>query len=166
MKKSIHLVLIGLVLLSGVGAGTIPPMDTSTENHRPEAPTITGPTSVKVGNGYTWSFNSTDPDGDNITYYIDWGDVCGGAEWHGPYPPGLAIEMDHIYRAENILLINSMAVDEHGAESNMTYFEVNISKSVSLDGIVLRLFERFPTIFLVLRHLFEEETSSFFLSLS
>ncbi len=156
MKKSISLSLIGLVLLSGLSAGAILPLNTSTENHRPEAPSITGPTSVKVGNGYTWSFNSTDPDGDNITYYVDWGDVCGGAEWHGPYPPGVAIEMDHIYRAENILLINSLAVDEHGSESNRTYFEVTITKSVSHDCVFLRLFERFPNLFLVLRLFFEK----------
>ncbi len=148
--------MLGLLLVSGVAAGTLLPKNSVTENHRPEAPTITGPTSVKIGNGYTWSFNSTDPDGDNLTYYVDWGDVCGGAEWHGPYPPSVAIDMDHIYMAENILLINSMAVDEHGQESNMTYFQVNITKSISLDCMFQRLFERFPIFFLVLRHFSEE----------
>lgn len=145
-----------MVLLGGVGAGAILPRDTSTENHRPEAPTITGPTSVKVGIGYTWSFNSTDPDGDNLTYYVDWSDVCGGAEWHGPYPSGVAIEMDHTYLVKNILIINSLAVDENGAESNMTYFEVNITKSVSLGGMFMRLLQRFPNLFPMLRHFIEE----------
>ncbi|MFA5103076.1 MAG: hypothetical protein WC525_07965 [Candidatus Thermoplasmatota archaeon] len=156
MKKRIALSLIGMVLLSGVGAGAIIPRSAWIENHRPDAPTITGPTSVKVGIGYTWSFNSTDPDGDNLTYYVDWGDVCGGAEWHGPYPSGVAIEMDHTYLVKNILIINSMAVDENGAESNMTYFEVAITTSVSLGCMFMRLLQRFPHLFSVLRCFIEE----------
>ena len=156
MKKCIALSLMGLILLSGVGAGAILPRNASMENHRPEAPTITGPTSVKVGIGDTWCFNSTDPDGDNLTYYVDWGDVCGGAEWHGPYPSGVAIEMDHTYLVKNKFIINSMAVDENGAESNMTYFEVAITKSVSLGGMFMRLLPWFSHLFPVLRHVIEE----------
>lgn len=155
MKKSIVVSLMMMVLISGGAAGTPLLMNASMENHRPDAPTISGPTSVKIGLGHTWSFNSTDPDGDNLTYYVDWGDVCGGAEWHGPYPSGVAINMDHTYQVVNVLLINSMAVDEHGAESNMTYFEVNITISVSLDCMFQRLFERFPYFFLILGHFFE-----------
>jgi hypothetical protein len=135
MNEIIPLSMIGMLLLGGAGVGAMIPMNTSTNNHAPEAPTIDGPVSVKVGNAYTWSFHSTDPDGDNITYYVDWGDECGGAEWHGPFPSGETIEMEHTYMSKNTLLINSLVVDENGAESNMTYFEVNISKSISLDGI-------------------------------
>ena len=156
MKKSISLSLIGMLLMSGAGVGTSISLNASTDNHAPEAPTIDGPVSVKVGTGYTWSFHSTDPDGDNITYYVDWGDECGGAEWHGPFPSGVTAELVHTYMSKNTLLINSMAVDENGAESNMTYFEVNISKSVSLDVFGMRLLERYPHIFPVLRHFFEE----------
>jgi hypothetical protein len=156
MMKIIAVLLLGIVLVSGVAASPLVPMSVSMENHRPEAPTVTGPTSVRFGFGDTWSFNATDPDGDNLTYYVDWGDVCGGAEWHGPYPSGVAIDMDHTYMVVNVLLINSMAVDEHGAESNMTYFEVNITKSVSLKYMSLGFFARFPYLFLILGHFFEE----------
>ena len=156
MMKIIAVLLLGIVLMSGVAASPLFPINASIENHRPEAPTVTGPTSVRFGFGNTWSFNATDPDGDNLTYYVDWGDVCGGAEWHGPYPSGVAIDMDHTYMVVNVLLINSMAVDEHGAESNMTYFEVNITKSVSLNYMSLGLFARFPYLFLILGHFFEE----------
>ena len=153
MKKTLPLSLITIILLSGVDTGAILPRNTFVENHRPEAPTITGPTRVKVGIRHTWSFNSTDPDGDNLTYYVDWGDVCGGAEWHGLYPSGVTIDINHTYLVENILIINSMAVDENGAESNMTYFEVTITKSVSLECIFIRLLQRFPNAFPLLRQL-------------
>jgi hypothetical protein len=118
------------------------------ENHPPSDLILDGPTHCKVGVKYEWSFVSTDPDGDNITYYVDWGDVCGGAEWHGPYTSGEEVLLAHKYTSKNTLIINAMAVDEHGAESNMTYFEVTISKvrSVQFFGMVL---EHFP----MLRHL-------------
>ena len=162
MKNSLPLALIAMILLSGIGAGTILPKSTLAENHRPDAPTIIGPTSVKVGMRHTWSFNSTDPDGDTLTYYVDWGDVCGGAEWHGIYPSGVAIDINHTYLVENILIINSMAVDENGAESNMTYFEVTITKSVSLAIIFSGLVQRFPPLFPILRHLMGDEEIPFF----
>ncbi len=152
MKTTFAFFLIAILLLSGVGTGVIIPRNAFVENHRPEAPTITGPTGVKIGIRHTWSFNSTDPDGDNLTYYVDWGDVCGGAEWHGLYPSGVAIDIDHTYLVENILLINSMAVDENGAESNMTYFEVTITKNVSFKCSFIRLVLFFPHLFPVVRH--------------
>jgi len=155
MNKIILTSMIGILLLSGVGFGAITTMKASTDNHAPNAPTIDGPRRVMVGVHYKWSFNSTDPDGDNITYYVDWGDECGGAEWYGPFPSGETAEIVHTYTSINTLLINSMAVDENGAESNMTNFEVTISKNCSLDFIFMRLFERFPNAFPILRYLLE-----------
>lgn len=146
---------MGILLLGGVGVNSITTMKASSDNHAPYAPTIDGPTAVRVGVESKWGFNSTDPDGDNITYYIDWGDVCGGAEWHGPFPSGEKVEIAHTYKEKNILLINSMAVDENGAESNMTYFEVTISKSSSINFIFMRLLERFPNAFPILRFLLD-----------
>jgi len=41
---------------------------------RPNKPTIEGPTSGYTGVTYEYTFSATDPDGDEIGYYIDWGD--------------------------------------------------------------------------------------------
>lgn len=147
--------MLGMLLLCGVGMSAITTMKIPTDNHAPIAPTIDGPRHVRLDVEYKWSFNSTDPDGDNITYYVDWGDECGGAEWHGPFPSGENVEIGHTYTSKNILLINSLAVDENGAESNMTYFEVAISKSCSIDFIFMRLLERFPNAFPILRYLLD-----------
>ena len=98
-------------------------------NQRPTAPYVTGPNNGKVGVEYNWTFISTDPEEDNITYYIDWADECGGAEWHGPYPSGEEVTIAHTYTYENTFTINTLAVDENGAESNWTYFEVTMPKN-------------------------------------
>ena len=155
MNKIILIAMIGILLLGGVGISARTTIEIPTDNHAPNAPTIDGPRRVMVGVHYKWSFNSTDPDGDNITYYVDWGDECGGAQWYGPYPSSEKVEIGHTYTSKNILLINSLAVDENGAESNRTYFEVTISKSSSIDFIFIPLLERFPHAFPILRYLLD-----------
>jgi len=155
MNKIILISMIGMLLLGGVGIRAITTMKLPTGNHAPNAPTLDGPRRVIVGVLYKWSFNSTDPDGDNITYYVDWGDECGGAQWYGPFPSSEKVEIGHTYTSKNILLINSLAVDEKGAESNRTYFEVTISKSSSIDFIFIPLLERFPHAFPILRYLLD-----------
>ena len=121
------------------------------DNSPPDAPIIEGPTSCRVGIEYDWTFLSTDPDGDNITYYVDWGDECGGAEYHGPYPSGEEITLSHIYTTESTIIINAMAIDENGAESNFSYFEVTISRTRTINLILL---ERLPNAFPILRYIF------------
>jgi len=114
-------------------------------NQRPTAPYVTGPKNGKVGVEYNWTFISTDPEEDNITYYIDWADECGGAEWYGPYPSGEEVTIAHTYTYENTFTINTLAVDENGAESNWTYFEVTMPKNKQVSNMwFLQWLERFP----------------------
>ena len=111
-------------------------------NTRPDAPEISGPHSGKVGVQYTWVFMSIDPDEDNITYYVDWGDQCGGAKYYGPYPSGQEVELSHTYTFQNTFTINCMAIDEFGAESNTTYFDVTVPR-VRLNFFMPKILEFF-----------------------
>jgi len=53
-------------------------------NQPPNAPMITGPAEGVVGEEYEYTCVSTDPEDDDVYYYIDWGD--GNVEdWIGPY---------------------------------------------------------------------------------
>jgi hypothetical protein len=125
-------------------------------NKSPNAPDINGPKNVKVGVEYEWTFVATDPDGDDITYYIDFGDVCGGSQLHGPYHSGVEITVAHRYTISSSFIINSMAIDEHGAESDWTYFEITMPRNKALKfnfNLVGRLLERFPNAFPVLRYI-------------
>ena len=151
IKKIIPIVLIGILVLSGLGATAV----TNIKNNPPNAPDIDGPTSGKVGVEYNWTFISTDPEGDNITYYVDWADECGGAEWHGPYPSGEEVTIAHKYTYENTFTINTLAVDENGAESNWTYFEVTMprNKPFNILPLFLRFLEQHPNMFPLLRYL-------------
>ena len=122
-------------------------------NQPPNAPDIDGPTSGRVGVEYEWTIVSIDPDGDNITYYIDWGDECGGAEWHGPYPSGEEVVLAHMYTVRNTFIINAMTIDKHGAESNWTYFEVTMPMNQQTNSWwFLQFLQNLPRMFPILRH--------------
>ncbi|GAH10053.1 unnamed protein product, partial [marine sediment metagenome] len=45
-----------------------------TSNYAPEAPIINGPSNGKPNTEYTFTFVSTDPEGDAVMYIVDWGD--------------------------------------------------------------------------------------------
>ena len=124
-------------------------------NQPPTPPIIKGPRKGKTGIEYKWTFVSTDPEGDNITYYIDWGDECGGAEWHGPYPSELEIVVSHTYLFHYDFLILSLAADEHGEESNMSHYEVTMPKNKLIHNFfIISLLKYFPNVFQILRFIF------------
>jgi len=86
-------------------------------NDPPAAPTIDGPTSGAVGVSYEFTIVSTDPDGDDVYYYIDWDD--GNVEdWIGPYASGVVVTVSHSWSSEDTYSILAKAKDEHGAESD------------------------------------------------
>ena len=117
---------------------------TIVKNQPPSAPSIDGPVHVKVGIENSWGFISIDPEGGNITYYVDWGDKCGGAEYYGPYPSEQKINLSYRYTKKNTLIINALAIDDQGAESNLTYFEIEITRNKAYTHNILFLlfFER------------------------
>ena len=121
-----------------------------TENNAPSKPIITGPTHGKVGVEYYWTFLSNDPEGENITYYIDWGDYCGSSEWNGPHPSGKEVQIAHTYYYTKTFTLSSFAADEHGKESDWTGFTVNISRSKTIFSILQLLNERFPNAYFVI----------------
>ncbi len=113
-------------------------------NTPPEKPTITGKTNGKANIEYKYIFVSTDQDGDNISYCIDWGDntseVC-----IGPYQSGVEVSTKHIWIEKNDYTIKVKSKDIFGAESELATFTVSISKSKVIDIplFLQKLFQRF-----------------------
>ena len=103
---------------------------TESNNQQPLAPTINGPTSGKTGNEYDFTFITTDPNEDDIYYYVDWGD--GNIEdWDGPYNSGNQISASHTWSSNNIFTIKVKAKDIHGAEGPWGVLKVNIPRHKS-----------------------------------
>lgn len=62
----------------------------------PETPDLSGPGSGNAGEEYSFTTNTTDPDGDEVYYLFDWGDDTNSV-WLGPYPSGSKINASHIW---------------------------------------------------------------------
>jgi hypothetical protein len=56
--------------------------------------------------------NATDPDGDAVYYYFDWGDG-GNSGWLGPYASGASGCKDHSYSSEGTYTIKAKAKDNN-----------------------------------------------------
>jgi len=79
-------------------------------NQPPNAPIISGPASGTVGEEYNYLFVTTDPDGENVFYWIDWGDNY-NTSWIGPYNSNEEVNLDHIWSEEDTYTITAKAKD-------------------------------------------------------
>jgi hypothetical protein len=103
----------------------------SLENHAPNAPDIIGPEELKVGHSYLFTFVTTDPDGDNVSYSIDWGDG-NGILWAGPFKSGQVINFEHTWTKEDTIYIKAKTKDlPYEDESNWTIHPIRWSYSLS-----------------------------------
>ena len=94
-------------------------------NDGPEIPTIDGPTSGSAGSIYKYTFETSDPDFDTISYYIDWGDDT-VEEWIGPYDSGEQVFVNHQWDDEGTYTIKAKAKDVYGAESDWGILEIEM----------------------------------------
>ena len=93
----------------------------------PDNPTINGPISGKAGVEYEYTFTSSDPNGDNLYYYIDWGDNT-NTGWLGPYPSGESVMITHMWEKEGFYTIKAKAKDINGIESGWSILEISMPK--------------------------------------
>ncbi|MBU0497639.1 MAG: hypothetical protein KKC68_07540 [Candidatus Thermoplasmatota archaeon] len=88
-----------------------------TPNYSPSDPEITGKTRLKVNTEYDFTFQSVDDNGDDIFYYVDWGDG-GNSGWQGPYSSGESVVLSHTYTEKGSLTIQAKAKDVFDAQSD------------------------------------------------
>jgi hypothetical protein len=125
--------------------------DISPGNGRPDIPIISGPASGKPKTAYPYEFRTSDPDGDDVFYYIDWGDNTSSG-WLGPYYSGQPITVNHTWSKKGTYILKAKAKDDKGAESwDWRTLEVSIPRMRTL--LILRLLERFLHKFPILRYL-------------
>jgi len=113
-------------------------------SHPPATPIINGPVSGKVRNKYCYTLTTTDLDGDNIYYYVEWGDnIVDGIGWIGPCESGEAITINHTWNKRGDYCIKAKAKDIHDTESEWASLDVSMPKNVQLtDGWVFQFLER------------------------
>ena len=125
------------------------------ENQPPGITTITGPLEGEVGVSYIYTFTATDPNNDQLYYYIDWGDGH-KEEWIGAFPSGVPQDISHIWSDEGDYVIRAKAKDIYSAEGpygNLT-ISMPVSQHIPTNSYLLKLImERFPNIYIVLQYI-------------
>ena len=122
-------------------------------NNPPDDPDIDGSTNGKAGTAYTYTFTSTDPDGDDVYYCINWGDDSGEV-CIGPYPSGEGAIATHTWTDQGTYIIEAQAKDIYDAESDWVSLEVSMPRSITFNIFFQRIFERLPNGFPNLRYIF------------
>ncbi|UCD14499.1 MAG: hypothetical protein JSW60_03520 [Thermoplasmatales archaeon] len=128
---------------------------TTISNQPPDAPSISGPTSGKPGKVYNYKFSAIDPEGDDLHYWIEWGDGE-KKEWIGSYNSGEEFTLSHTWEDKGTYEIKAKAKDVKDAESDWSILEVTMPKNKAFNfnlNLLSWLFERFPHAFPMLRYL-------------
>jgi len=140
MKKKAIILAICMMLVIPVATAT------AALNNPPDTPTIEGPTKGKSGVSYEYEICSSDPDGDDISYCIDWGEGSGEI-CKDPVPSETCILETHAFASKGTYTIKVKAQDGKGGESDYATLEVTISKGQAkqlfFQAFLERLFLRF-----------------------
>ncbi|GAG27994.1 unnamed protein product, partial [marine sediment metagenome] len=123
-------------------------------NNPPNKPTIDGPTSGKKGETYSYDFQTTDPDGDDIYYWVDWGDES-NTGWLGPYESGEEITKSHSW-SKGTYDIKCKAKDTYDEESDWGTLQVEMPITRDIDNLFLDwLLDRFIWKFPIIRYILQ-----------
>jgi len=117
----------GYIICGGVD-GNINIIKFETNNHPPNKPDKpSGCTSGVSGKKYDYKTSTTDPEGENIYYYWDWGDGS-NSKWLGPYQSGQEVTESHKWDSQGDFQIRVKAKDVNNAESDWSKLSVSIPK--------------------------------------
>lgn len=126
-------------------------------NHQPDQPQLSGSDNGKIKHAYNYTIVATDPDGDNISYYIEWGDGSNSG-WIGPVPSGSEVVQNHSWTKKGTYTVRGKAKDAFGAESAWASLQVTMPLTADYRGSILesileRFAHAFPIIQFIMDHL-------------
>lgn len=109
---------------------------TASANEPPGKPAIGGATTGLVGNSYAITVNSTDPDGDNVSFNVIWDD---GTEsgWTNYTPSGQDLEISHQFNFGGEHMVRVLVKDSAG---NVTRWTDSTFRTIGIKGTPTRPF--------------------------
>ena len=110
-------------------------------NEEPNKPSIDGPIKGIPGVDYDYKFSATDPDNDNLEYYIEWGDGnC--EEWIGPFLSGEELTLNHSWEEKGTYYVRVKVRDIYKTESSKVSLQVIIPRDRGFEFFFIRILER------------------------
>ncbi|MBU1940682.1 MAG: PKD domain-containing protein, partial [Candidatus Thermoplasmatota archaeon] len=85
-------------------------------SYPPDIPSLDGPNAGCRNKEYTFTAQSTDPEGDEIFYLFDWGDGY-QSDWIGPIDSGDPVSASHAWESNGVYNVTVRAKDDEGAMS-------------------------------------------------
>ena len=127
-------------------------LGTNQPPNKPSKPS--GQINGKVGTSYTYSSTTTDPDGNQIYYWFDWGDTTNSG-WVGPYASGATGSASHTWTSQGNYNVKVKAKDDpHAAESIWSDpLTVTMPRNKVINTPFLNFLENHPNLFPILRHM-------------
>jgi hypothetical protein len=118
----------------------------------PNTPTITGPTKVKSGVLNNYTIVTTDPDGDDVYYfisYVEWfGEMPFIFEYTiGPYKSGEEAITGIKWNGRQSIELRVKAIDGAGLESDWATLDITVPRVYSFNSLFLKFLERFPNVY-------------------
>jgi hypothetical protein len=112
-----------------------------------------GKSSGKAGSEYTYSTSSSDPDGDQLYYFWDWGDG-NNSGWIGPYDSGEDCSVSYSWKSNGNYSIRVKSEDILGYESEWSDpMSITMPKNKVINRPILNFLENHPDIFPILQKL-------------
>lgn len=120
----------------------------------PYKPVLDGPTNGKIGEEYSYTALTWDPNGDNIYYWFDWDDGSNSG-WIGPHNSGQTGSASHTWSTQGTYQVKVKAKDASGKESEWSdLLEVTMPKNkLYMYTFFQGFLECFPFAFPILRNL-------------
>jgi hypothetical protein len=108
----------------------------------PDAPEIVGPYKGESGVAYDYLFVTTDPNEDDVYYYITWGDGT-YEDWFGPLASGDPVTLNHSWEEEGRYSIIVRAKDINGLIGPWNAFTISMPRTRA-SQCWLDFLERYP----------------------
>lgn len=120
----------------------------------PTAPIVTGTIKGRVKTPHEYTFQAISPTGDDVYYFIDWGDYE-YEDWIGPYPSGIPVTLNHTWDKWGTYTIQAEAksIDDLCGLWSTMKVTMPFSYEPPQFYFIHWLLERFPHAFPILRYL-------------
>ena len=103
---------------TGNSSGWSAPLTVAIKNPLPpDTPVLNGPLSGNINTEYTWLATTTDPNGDNVQYTVDWGDGTKTVSAFVPSGFGYGAYISHSWSVAGTYQVKAMATDTTGLTS-------------------------------------------------
>ena len=126
-------------------------------NSPPDTPVLRGKTRGQRETEYEYTFYANDPEGDDVYYYLNWGDVYWTGTWQpwiGPYESGEQVTLTNIWDTDGDYVVRVKTKDNYDAKSDWATLEVTVPKNKPYPNTPFQDFlDQHPRLFPILKQL-------------